>query len=223
VPHLQKRIVRHCVEAGVPVITATQMLESMISSGAPTRAEVSDVANAVMDGTDAVMLSAETAVGNYPVEAATIMARVCVGAEKHENPRRSNNYHADDMFERVDEAIAMAVMYTAQHLDVKAIIALTESGSTTVWMSRMRTDIPIYAFTRHETTRRRVTLYRGVYPVSFDVVHTDTSKVHEAVLDTMIKSGLLVPGDMVLFSKGELEGIAGGTNTMQILKVPEPA
>jgi pyruvate kinase len=218
---LQKGLIRLARSRNKVSITATQMLESMINSAAPTRAEVSDVANAVMDGTDAVMLSAETAVGRFPVEAATIMARVCVGAEKHENPRRQNNYRADDVFERVDEAIAMAVMYTAQHLNVKAIIALTESGSTTVWMSRMRTDIPIYAFTRHETTRRRVTLYRGVYPVSFDIVHTDPASVHQSVLDTLLNTGSLAPGDLVLFTKGELEGVAGGTNTMQILIVPD--
>lgn len=218
---LQKGLIRMARARNRVSITATQMLESMINSAAPTRAEVSDVANAVMDGTDAVMLSAETAVGNYPVEAATIMARVCVGAEKHENPQRSNSYRAEDVFERVDEAIAMAVMYTAQHLDVKAIIALTESGSTALWMSRMQTDIPIYAFTRHEPTRRRVTLYRGVYPVPFDIVHTDPDRVHESVFDTLLKTGLLSPGDLVLFTKGELQGIAGGTNTMQILTAPD--
>jgi pyruvate kinase len=182
---------------------------------------VSDVANAVMDGTDAVMLSAETAVGSFPVEAVTTMGKVCVGAEKHENARRLTNYRLDDTFEHVDEAIAMAVMYTANHLNVGAIIALTESGSTTLWMSRVRSDIPIYAFTRHEMTRRRVSLYRGVYPASFDVLHTAPARMHQSAFDILLKDGAVRPGDLVIFTKGEFEGVAGGTNTMQILTVPD--
>ena len=152
------------------VITATQMMESMIQNPIPTRAEVSDVANAVIDGTDAVMLSGETAVGKYPVEAISAMAEVCVGAEKFPLVTYGTATHRmNDRFELVDEAIAMATMYTANHMAVKAIIALTESGSTTRWMSRIRSDIPIYAFTPHEATSRRVALYRGVYPVSFAI------------------------------------------------------
>jgi pyruvate kinase len=151
----------------------------------------------------------------------TTMAKICVGAEKHENPRRATNYRLDDVFQHVDEAIAMAVMYTANHLNVRAIVALTESGSTTLWMSRIRSDIPIYAFTRHETTRRRVTLYRGVYPVSFDVVHTEPARVHQAAFAILRREGALVPGDLVIFTKGEFEGVSGGTNTMQILTVPD--
>ncbi|MDX1563566.1 MAG: pyruvate kinase, partial [Gammaproteobacteria bacterium] len=202
-------------------ITATQMLESMIHHGAPTRAEVSDVANAVMDGTDAVMLSAETAVGQFPVEAVRTMAQVCVGAEKHEKSRTNVYFRDEDRFDFVDQAIAMAVMYTANHLNVKAIITLTESGSTALWMSRQRSDIPIYAFTRHESSRRRVTLYRGVDPVSFDVVNIDSDKIQQAALAQLRETGDLAPGDLVLFTHGQLEGIAGGTNTMQILTVPE--
>jgi pyruvate kinase len=175
-----------------------------------------------MDDTDAVMLSAETAVGQYPVDAVRTMANVCVGAEKHETSSRSSNARTDGRFRYVDQAIAMAVMYTANHLSVKAIIALTESGSTTLWMSRQRTDIPIYALTRHEATRRRVTLYRGVHPVSFDVVSAATNEMHETAFEVLIRSGDLVPGDLVLFTEGQFEGIAGGTNTMQILTVPEP-
>jgi pyruvate kinase len=218
---LQKGLIRLARSQNKVSITATQMLESMISHAYPTRAEVSDVANAVMDGTDAVMLSAETAVGSYPVEAVTTMAKVCVGAEKHENARRVTNYRLEDVFQHVDEAIAMAVMYTANHLKVKAIIALTESGSTTLWMSRVRSDIPIYALTRHEMTRRRVTLYRGVYPVPFDVVHTAPAQIHTTAFEILRKDGALLPGDLVIFTKGEFEGIAGGTNTMQILTVPD--
>ncbi len=217
---LQKGLIRLARSHNKVSITATQMLESMVGHASPTRAEVSDVANAVMDGTDAVMLSAETAVGRYPVQAVATMAELCVGAEKHETFRRAANYRLEDIFEHVDEAIAMAVMYVANHLKVKAIIALTESGSTTLWMSRVRSDIPIYAFTRQDATRRRVTLYRGVYPVSFDVTETDAGGIHEHLFDSLRQHGALDSGDLVVFTRGELQGVSGGTNTMQILTVP---
>jgi len=217
---LQKGLIRLARSRNKVSITATQMLESMISSASPTRAEVSDVANAVMDGTDAVMLSAETAVGEYPVDAVQTMAKVCVGAEKHEAKRTMVYFRDDDRFERVDQAIAMAAMYTANHLAVKAIIALTESGSTALWMSRQRTDIPIYALTRHESTRRRVTLYRGVYPVSFDVVSTARERIQHAAMQALKLAGDLQAGDLVLFTQGQQEGVAGATNTLQVLSVP---
>ena len=217
---LQKGLIRTAVERNKVSITATQMLESMITSASPTRAEVSDVANAVLDGTDAVMLSAETAVGENPVEAVRTMAKVCIGAEKHETSRGVTHARANDQFQHVDQAIAMAVMYAATHLDVRAIIALTESGSTALWMSRRRTDIPIYAYTRQDKTRRRVTLYRGVFPVAFDVVSTPDEHVHEFAFEKLIGSGDLEQGDLVVFTQGQREGIAGGTNCMQILKVP---
>lgn len=217
---LQKGLIRLARERNKVSITATQMLESMIHSGSPTRAEVSDVANAVMDGTDAVMLSAETAVGEFPVEAVTTMANVCIGAEKHELFDAGANNRLEGAFEHVDEAIAMAVMYTANHLKVKAIVALTESGSTTLWMSRARSDIPIYAFTRHQSTRRRVTLYRGVYPVDFDVMQLEPRQIHASAFEVLFRFGAVEAGDLVLFTKGETEGVAGGTNTMQILSVP---
>jgi pyruvate kinase len=219
---LQKGLIRMARSRNKVSITATQMLESMISSAAPTRAEVSDVANAVMDGTDAVMLSAETAVGEYPVDAVQTMAKVCVGAEKHETTRSTVYFRDDERFGHVDQAIAMAAMYTANHLSVRAIIALTESGSTTLWMSRQRTDIPIYALTRHESSRRRVTLYRGVYPVSFDVVNTPRDRIQQEAMAALQRSGDLSPGDLVLFTQGQQEGVAGATNTMQILTVPYP-
>ena len=218
---LQKGLIREAHERDKVSITATQMLESMIGSASPTRAEVSDVANAVMDGTDAVMLSAETAAGEYPVEAVETMARVCVGAEKHETAGSGRSHHGDELFRCVDEAIAMAAMYTANHLQVKAIVALTESGSTTLWMSRVRSDIPIYAFTRHEVTRRRVTLYRGVYPVSFDLEHMDPAHLQAAAFATLLRDGAVAPGDLVLLTRGETKGVTGGTNTMQIVTVPE--
>jgi pyruvate kinase len=217
---LQKGLIRRTRLRNKVSITATQMLESMISHSSPTRAEVSDVANAVMDGTDAVMLSAETAVGKYPVQAVRTMSEVCVGAEKHESFRRATNYRLEDVFERVDEAIAMAAMYVANHLRVRAIIALTESGATTLWMSRVRSDIPIYAFTRHQGTRNRVCLYRGVYPARFDVFHAQAETVHVEAFEVLCAQGVIAPGDRVLFTTGGMRGVQGQTNTLQIIEVP---
>jgi pyruvate kinase len=217
---LQKGLIRLARSRNKVVITATQMLESMINSPSPTRAEVSDVANAVMDGTDAVMLSAETAVGKYPVRAVKTMAELCVGAEKHETFRRAANYRLEDIFAHVDEAIAMAVMYVANHLDVRAIIALTESGSTPLWMSRVRSDIPVFAFTRHEITRRRVSMYRGVYAVAFDVASSEAVVVQESVFAALLAAGSVSPGDLVVLTKGDQQGVSGRTNSMQILTVP---
>ncbi len=216
---MQKRIIRRTRHMNRVVITATQMMESMVASPIPTRAEVSDVANAVMDGSDAVMLSAETAVGDYPVEAIAAMAEVCKGAEKHTLARGRTTHRMDDKFEHVDEAIAMAVMYTANHMDVKAIIALTESGSTTLWMSRIRSDIPIYAFTPHVATRRRVTMYRGVYPVEFKIEHTEILELYRDIFATLLKHELVNEGDLVLFTKGDLQGVSGSTNSMKIIRV----
>ena len=217
---LQKQITRLTRSRHKVCITATQMMESMIHSQMPTRAEISDVANAVMDGVDAVMLSAETAVGDYPVKAVAAMAEVCQGAETyHQSAARMSRHRMDDKFQQVDEAIAMAVMYTANHLDVKAIIALTESGSTALWMSRIRSDIPIFAFTRQEITLRRVSLYRGVYPVAYDVTHTHTQPIFEEVCQILIDLGHVKQGELVIFTKGALEGVAGGTNEMRIMQV----
>jgi pyruvate kinase len=217
---LQKGLIRLARGRNKVCITATQMLESMIHSPSPTRAEVSDVANAVMDGTDAVMLSAETAVGKYPVRAVRTMAELCIGAEKHETFRRAANYRLEDVFAHVDEAIAMAVMYVANHLDVTAIIALTESGSTPLWMSRVRSDIPVFAFTRHLSTLRRVSMYRGVYAVAFDEGGTDPVATQARVFDALLKAGVVGPGDLVVLTKGDQQGVAGRTNSMQILTVP---
>jgi pyruvate kinase len=217
---LQKKIIRAARHKFRVVITATQMMESMVVNPVPTRAEVSDVANAVLDGTDAVMLSAESAVGKYPVKAVEAMAQVIVGAEKYlfEQGVRARQTHEGE-FHSTDEAIAMAVMYTANHLDVKAIVALTESGSTPLWMSRIRSDIPIYAFTRHEVTRRRVTLYRGVYPVAFDITHTDLEILYASIFRRLVELELCAPGDLIIVTKGELSGVSGGTNSMKILEV----
>lgn len=217
-PGIQKLIIHRARELQRVVITATQMMESMIASPVPTRAEVLDVANAVMDGTDAVMLSAETAAGKYPVKTVEAMARVCEGAERQRVTLRSAR-RQEQHIERVDEAIAMAVMYTANHMDVKAIIALTESGSTPLWMSRISSGIPIYAMTRHEATRRRVTLYRGVYPVAFDVLHENADRVLESAVGELRKRELVKNGDYVICTKGELSGVTGGTNSFKILRV----
>lgn len=216
---MQKTIIRKTRHMNKVVITATQMMESMISSPTPTRAEVSDVSNAVMDGTDAVMLSAETAVGDYPVEVIRSVDSVCRGAEKYGLTRRRTTHRLDDRFTAVDEAIAMAVMYTANHMDVKAIIALTESGSTTLWMSRIRSDIPIYAFTPHEGTSRRVNLYRGVYPVSFKIEREDVQRLYRDIFSTLLANNLVEEGDRVIFTKGDLSGVEGSTNGMKILQV----
>jgi pyruvate kinase len=216
---MQKSIIRSTRRKNKVAITATQMMESRINSPIPTRAEVSDVANAVMDGTDAVMLSAETAVGKYPVAVVSAMSNVCRGAEKHLLARGRTSHRLDDKFEDVDEAIAMAVMYTANHLNVKAIIALTESGSTALWMSRIRSDIPIYAFTPHAETRRRVTLYRGVYPVTFEIEHTDVRRLYRDIFATLLSNDLVEEEDLVIFTKGDLSGVSGSTNSMKILSV----
>jgi pyruvate kinase len=218
---LQKTIIHESRTRNKVVITATQMMESMIMSPVPTRAEVSDVANAVMDGTDAVMLSAESAVGKHPVKAVQAMEEVINGAEKYQLKHNRVRHRIDGIVDRTEEAIAMAVMYTANHMKVRAIVALTESGTTPLWMSRSRSDIPIYAFTRHESTRRRVTLYRGVYPVPFDIPEVRTTELFRAILTLLLQLELVEKGDMVIVTKGELAGITGGTNALTILRVPK--
>ena len=217
---LQKTIIHQTRSKNRVVITATQMMESMIQNPVPTRAEVSDVANAVMDGTDAVMLSAETAAGRYPVKAVEAMAQVIGGAEKYQLTHSRTRHRTEGQFRGSEEAIAMAVMYTANHLKVRAIVALTESGATPLWMSRIRSDIPIYAFTRHEPTRRRVTIYRGVYPVIFDVTSSvSTGALYGALFSRLLELDLVKRKDLVILTKGELSGVQGGTNSMQILQV----
>jgi pyruvate kinase len=217
-PAVQKRIIQIARSLDRVVITATQMMQSMVESPIPTRAEVFDVANAVIDGTDAVMLSAETAAGRYPAKVIEAMDRICVGAERHRistaTERRINM-----RFKRADEAIAKAAMYTANSLGVKAIAALTESGATPLWMSRISSGIPIFAMTRHVETRRKVTLYRGVYPVSFDVTTPDHATVNREAIDELVRRGAVRDGDMVIITKGDLMGVLGGTNAMKIITV----
>lgn len=216
-PAVQKRIIRLARSMNKVVITATQMMQSMVTHQIPTRAEVSDVANAVLDGTDAVMLSAETAVGKYPAQAVAEMGRICLAAERQYETQRSD-HRINSHFERVDEAVAMAAMYTANHLGVKAIAALTESGATTLWMSRISSGIPIYALTRHVATRRKVTLYRGVYPVSFDVTQ-DTVEANSEVVDELLRRGAVRDNDLVIITKGDMSGVGGATNVMKIVRV----
>jgi len=219
VPGIQKRILAMTRKRNKLSITATQMMESMITQPLPTRAEVSDVANAVLDGTDAVMLSAETAVGKRPVAVVSAMAKVCEEAERHQANRGLKRVAREDDFLVIDEAIAMAAMYTANHLNVKAIVALTESGTTARWMSRIRTDIPIYAFTRKDETRRRVQMYRGVYPVPFDVVKENSQELYRDAFKELIGRSAVAVGDLVIFTKGDMKGVTGGTNAMKILEV----
>ena len=215
---LQKLIIQEARLQNKVTIMATQMMESMITATIPTRAEVSDVANAVMDGTDAVMLSAETASGKHPAKVVEAMAQIVVGAEKYEVEHTRARQRNSGLFTQTDEAIAAAVMYSANHMHVKAIVALTESGSTALWMSRVRSDIPIYAFTRHESTRRRVTLYRGVYPVAYDVEDRGEA-IYYSIFRLLLGQNLVWEGDHIILTKGELSGISGGTNSMQILRV----
>jgi pyruvate kinase len=219
-PPVQKRVIAQARSLNRIVITATQMMESMIENPIPTRAEVFDVANAVLDGTDAVMLSAETASGKYPDKAIAAMHRICLESEQQRMATESDHrIHTE--FRNVDEAIAMAAMYTANHLKVKAIAALTESGSTPLWMSRISSGIPIYAMTRHVSTRRKVTLYRGVYPVSFDMTSNDHAEVNMEAIDELLRRGAVRNGDLVIITKGDLNGVQGGTNAMKVVKVGE--
>src|SRR6058998_1584043 len=201
VPALQKKMIRLGREHNKLTITATQMMESMISSPVPTRAEVSDVANAVLDGTDAVMLSAETASGKYPVETIASMSHICEVAEDSAEVTLDRDF-LDRIFTRVDQSIAMAALFTAYHLKVKAIAALTESGSTALWMSRINCGVPIYALTSQTVTRYRCALFRDTYPL-------------------MVRNGVVQKGDLIVLTIGEPIGKAGGTNTMKIVRVGE--
>lgn len=218
---VQKHIIHRARQLNRVVITATQMMETMIQSPFPTRAEVFDVANAVLDGTDAVMLSAETATGEYPVQAVQAMARTCLGAEQHRVARVSH-HRLDETFERVDEAIAMAAMYTANHLEgVAAIMCLTESGATPLWMSRIRSGLPIFALSPNDPVLRKVSLYRGVVPMFFDPTTVSVENVNSAAIELLERAGHVKRGDYVIITRGDSLGIMGGTNTLKIFKVGE--
>jgi pyruvate kinase len=220
VPALQKRMIRLARELNKLTITATQMMESMVASPVPTRAEVSDVANAVLDGTDAVMLSAETASGKYPVETVEAMDRICIEAEQTQ-PLALDREFLDRVFTRVDQSIAMAALFTAYHLKVKAIAALTESGSTALWMSRLNCGVPIYALTSETATRYRCALLRDTYPIMVKYVGSDREELLIEAEKVMVENGVVQNGDLIVLTIGEPIGKAGGTNTMKIVKVGE--
>jgi len=217
-PAVQKQIINMSRSLNCVVITATQMMESMRENPIPTRAEVFDVANAVLDGTDAVMLSAETATGDYPSQTVRAMSDICLNAERQSRASRSS-HRLNTTFKQVDEAIAMASMYTANHLGVRAIASLTETGSTALWMSRISSGIPIYALSRHESTNRKVNLYRGVFPIYFPTIHTNHAEANQEAVDMMRKQKAVEEGDLVIITKGDLMGTGGGTNAMKIVEV----
>ena len=217
-PAVQKELIQKARDKDKAVITATQMMESMITNSIPTRAEVFDVANAVLDGTDAVMLSSETAMGDHPVEAVEAMSRICEGSEK-ENPvtKKRSNYSIE--IKKVDRAISMACMLTADNLNAIAIAALTESGSTALWMSRTNHSIPIFALTTHIGTLRKVTLYRGVYPARIKTIDTNHATVNKDAINVLTELGVAKENDLVIITKGDLAGIRGGTNAMKVVTV----
>ncbi|MGB5277733.1 MAG: pyruvate kinase [Gammaproteobacteria bacterium] len=220
-PAIQKSIIKKARDRNKVVITATQMMESMIDNPIPTRAEVFDVANAVLDGTDAVMLSGETAVGRYPVKVVQAMSRICEHAER-QSVARLSDHRVHLMFGRVDEAIAMATMYTANHLDVAAIASLTESGATVLWMSRISSGIPIYALTRHRTTQRKVAIYRGVYPVNIENDKIGPIHVTQSVIDVLLGRKIVSQGQRIIMTRGDLIDERGaGTNLMKIVDIPD--
>jgi len=220
VPALQKRIIRRAREKNKLTITATQMMESMITSPVPTRAEVSDVANAVLDGTDAVMLSAETAAGRYPVQTVEAMSRVCLEAEKSADLALDREF-LNRVFTRVDQSIAMGALFTAFHLKVKCIAALTQSGSTALWMSRLNCGVPIYALTPEIGTRYRLSLFRDVYPLMIQYFGTDREQLLREAEEQLKAHGVVQDGDLIVLTVGEPIGKPGGTNTLKIVKVGE--
>jgi pyruvate kinase len=217
-PGLQKKIIREALARSRVVITATQMLQSMVDHPIPTRAEVLDVANAVIDGTDAVMLSAETASGLHPVRAVEAMARICLGAERQ--------FEADTDFEKAqrnlqktDQAIAMAAMFLAEHIQVRAILVLTESGGTARFLSRYRSEAPIYGLSRHADARRRMALMRDVFPIAFDSRGLPPRDAARAAVGLLYESSVLVEGDKVIFTSGDTMELRGATNTLRLLEV----
>ena len=220
VPSLQKRMIRMAREQNKLAITATQMMESMIYAPTPTRAEVSDVANAVLDGTDAVMLSAETAVGSYPVQTVESMARICYAAEKSMQITLDREF-LDRIFTRIDQSIAMSALFAAYHLNVKAVAALTTSGSTALWLSRLNCGIPIFALTPEAISHTKMTLFREVTPLLIQDFRDNSSAMRRNVEQRLIDAGAVTRGDLIVLIYGELHGTSGGTNTMTIVRVGE--
>jgi len=218
VPSLQKRMIRMAREKNKLAITATQMMESMIHAPTPTRAEVSDVANAVLDGTDAVMLSAETAVGSYPVHTVESMARICLAAERSMQITLDREF-LDRIFTRIDQSIAMSSLFAAYHLNVKAIAALTSTGSTALWMSRLNCGIPIFALTQESQSLTKMSLFRQVFPLLIDDVPDERERMRHDVEKRLIDAGVVVKGDLIVLTYGDHHGTSGGTNTMTIVRV----
>ena len=217
-PGVQKRLIKVARNRNRFVITATQMMTSMVTSTTPTRAEVLDVANAVLDGTDSIMLSQESAIGRHPAKVVAAVNRICRGSESTDRTM-DRLERGGDQFSGTEEAVAMAAMYTARHYDITAILALTESGSTAKWLSQTLSGIPIYALTSHASTQRRVTMFRGVHPVNFQMkMDSEVPIEHQAVSD-FLERGLIEEGDMLIVTRGELAGVKGGTNTMKIITV----
>jgi len=215
----QKHIIARSRQLNRVVITATQMMETMIEQPMPTRAEVMDVANAVLDGTDAVMLSAETAAGKYPVETVMAMANVCCGAEKHRSVNISS-HRMELTFSEVSETVALSAMYAANHLEgVKAIIALTESGQTTKLMSRITSGLPIFSLSRHDKTLNKTAIYRGVYPVAFDSTDSTAESLTDDILQTVCQGSDLSIGDKIILTHGDLMETVGASNTLKVLVV----
>ncbi len=217
VPALQKRMIKLAREHDRVVITATQMMESMITNPVPTRAEVSDVANAVLDGTDAVMLSAETAAGKYPLETVIEMAKICHAAEGGEMFKLEADF-TGKTFTRIDQTIAMGALFTAHHLGAKAIVAMTDSGSTALWMSRHLIQVPIYALTSKIATQRKMTLYRNVRPILIDTSADRDTALAESESDLKMR-GVVQTGDVYAITCGEPMGSPGGTNMLKICRV----
>jgi len=217
VPALQKRMIKLAREANKLAITATQMMESMIVNPVPTRAEVSDVANAVLDGTDAVMLSAETAAGRYPVETIEAMAAICVEAEKSQSVHLDTDF-LEQTFSRIDQSIAMGALFTAYHLQVKAIAALTDSGATALWMSRHGINVPIYAMTPNVGSQRKMALYRNVQALPMATSSDRDEALHQAE-ELLVARGVVQRGDFIVLTVGEPMGQPGGTNTLKIVRV----
>ena len=217
-PGLQKKIIRESLAQNKVVITATQMLQSMVESPIPTRAEVLDVANSVIDGTDAVMLSAETAAGAWPVKAVEAMARICLGAER-QFQTETDFSKAQRNLERADQAIAMATMFLSEHIGVRAIVAMTESGGTARYLSRHRAQAPIYAIARHDGARRRMALMRDVFPINFDSRGLTPREAARGSIRLLVEAGLLETGDRVVFTSGEHMETHGATNTLRLLEV----
>lgn len=216
---VQKALITRARKLNRTVITATQMMESMINSPMPTRAEVMDVANAVLDGTDAVMLSGETAAGQFPVETVKAMAEVCFGAERQRSIDM-NNYRMDYNFDSIAQTIAMTTMFAANHMPgMKAIIALTETGSTPLMMSRISSGIPIFSLSRQERTLSRCALFRGVYPVLFNTIDKDIIVVANNAIQKLKELGYLVKGDMIILTHGDNLDISAHTNSNKILTV----